>query len=54
MLLQTPSSGDGERVIVVGCGVVREELDDISDNDITTKLDTEKGDTASKGSQCLA
>ena len=42
-------------MIVVGCGVVREEHEGISDDVITTELDIEltEGDTASKGSQSL-
>ena len=54
-LLQTPSSGYSEGVIVVGCGVVREELEVISDDVIITEQDIEltEGDTASKGSQSL-
>ena len=42
-------------MIVVGCGVVREELEGISDDIFTTELDIEltEGDTASKGSQSL-
>ena len=39
----------------MGCGVVREGLEGISDDIITTELDIEltEGDTASKGSQSL-
>ena len=42
-------------MIVVGCGAVREKLEAISDDVITTELDIEltEGDTASKGSQSL-
>ena len=51
MLLQTPSSGDSEGVVVVGCGMVREELEGVSDDVISTELDIEltEGVTASKG-----
>ena len=42
-------------MIVVGCGVVREELQGISDDVITTEQDIEltEEDIASKGSQLL-
>ena len=49
ILLQTPSSGDSKRVIV---GVVREELDGISDNQ-AGHIELTEGDTASKGLQSL-
>ena len=41
--------------MIVGYGVVREELEGTSDDVITTELDIEltEGDTASKGSQSL-
>ena len=42
-------------MIVVGCEVVREELEGVSKDVIITELDIEltEGDTASKGSQSL-
>ena len=48
-------SSVSEGVIVVGCGVVREEPEGISDDVITTKqgIELTEGDTASKGSQSL-